>query len=178
MLMSINKQRGVGLIEVLVALLLLSIGILGFAALQLRAVEATAEGANRIQAMNLARDLAEKIRMNNSAGALTAYQTNLASQTKQATEGKNCYSQFCTADLKAAFDVHETYLQAQDMGMVINMMSCPGTKSGRSCIYVAWNKTDATNNTTSKEGQVSCTSSLASSFSYRDGSTCIVMEAF
>ncbi|WP_353142685.1 type IV pilus modification protein PilV [Acinetobacter pragensis] len=176
--MNMNKQQGVGLVEVLVALLLLSIAILGFAGLQLRAVEATSEGANRIQAMNLSRDLAEKIRMNNSAAALTAYQTNLASQSRQEAEGTDCYAAFCSPAVKAAFDVHEAYLQAQDMGMLINMMSCPGTKNGRSCIYVAWNKTDATNNTTDKEGQVSCTSSLESSFSYQDGSTCIVMEAF
>ena len=59
--MRIRNQTGVGMMEVLVALLLLSLAVLGFAALQLRAVEATAEGGNRIQAMNIARDLAEKI---------------------------------------------------------------------------------------------------------------------
>lgn len=57
-----KKNQGVGMVEVLVALTLLAIGVLGFTALQLRAVDATAEANNRIQAMNLARDLAERIR--------------------------------------------------------------------------------------------------------------------
>ena len=63
----VKYQKGVGLLDILVALLLLAIAVLGFVALQLRAVEATAEGANRIQAMNIARDLAEKMRINSSA---------------------------------------------------------------------------------------------------------------
>ena len=57
----VKYQKGVGLLDILVALLLLAIAVLGFVALQLRAVEATAEGANRIQAMNIARDLAERL---------------------------------------------------------------------------------------------------------------------
>lgn len=176
--MNSHKQKGVGLIEVLVALLLLSIAILGFSALQLRAVEATLEGANRIQAMNIARDLAEKIRMNNSSAALTAYTSNMSSQTKQQATGTNCYTSSCSPAVKAAFDVHEAYVQANDLGMIMNMIACPGTASGRSCIYVAWNKTDATDNSTSKTGQIACTVSQKSSFSYQDNSTCVVMEAF
>ena len=39
-----NIQAGVGLMEVLVALLLLAIGVLGYVALQLRAFDASAEG--------------------------------------------------------------------------------------------------------------------------------------
>ena len=59
-----HRQLGVGLMEVLVALLILSIGVMGFIALQYRAVEATAESSARIQAINLARDLAERMRVN------------------------------------------------------------------------------------------------------------------
>lgn len=40
-----TTQKGVGLIEILVALLVLAIGVLGFVALQYRAVEATSEPA-------------------------------------------------------------------------------------------------------------------------------------
>jgi len=37
----IQSQQGVGLVEVLVALLLLAIGVVGFAGLQVRAISAT-----------------------------------------------------------------------------------------------------------------------------------------
>lgn len=176
--MRIRNQTGVGMMEVLVALLLLSLAVLGFAALQLRAVEATAEGGNRIQAMNIARDLAEKIRMNSSNAALRVYQANLADEDKQSASVSSCYSGTCTPATKAAFDVNEAYLKAQSVGMVLNMMDCPGTANGRTCIYVAWNKTDATDNTTSKDGKIACTESQNSTFSYQDNSTCVVMEAF
>ncbi|HEY4713949.1 MAG TPA: prepilin-type N-terminal cleavage/methylation domain-containing protein, partial [Aquirhabdus sp.] len=42
-----TSQRGVGMVEVLVAMVLLAIGVLGYAALQVRAVEATGEALNR-----------------------------------------------------------------------------------------------------------------------------------
>lgn len=176
--MQVKYQQGVGLLEVLVALMLLAIAVLGFVALQLRAVEATAEGANRIQAINIARDLAEKMRMNNSTTALAAYKTNLASTTNQAASGSNCYSGFCTPTAKAAFDVHEAYLQANSLGMRLNMLSCPGTANGRRCIYVAWGKTDAVDTTATTTGHTACTTSSSSSFSYNDSSTCIVMETY
>ena len=60
----VKVQRGVGMVEVLVALLVLAIGVLGFSALQLRALQATAEATDRTMAMNLARDLADRIRIN------------------------------------------------------------------------------------------------------------------
>ncbi|MHA3059213.1 type IV pilus modification protein PilV [Acinetobacter sp. ANC 4636] len=176
--MPVKYQQGVGLLEVLVALLLLAIGVLGFVGLQLRAVEATSEGFNRIQAMNIARDLAEKMRMNNSTAALAAYKTNLESMTNQAASGSNCYSNFCTPTAKAAFDVHEAYVQATNTGMTLNIMTCPGTANGRQCIYVAWNKTDPVDKTTTTTGHIACTNSTSSGFSYNDASTCIVMEAY
>ena len=48
----IRNQRGVGLVEVLVALVLLGIAVLGFTALQIRAVAASADAGQNIQAMN------------------------------------------------------------------------------------------------------------------------------
>ena len=55
-------QRGVGLIEVLVAVLLLSVAVLGFSALQVRAVSATDESLVRTKSLTLVRNLAEIMR--------------------------------------------------------------------------------------------------------------------
>lgn len=47
------------------ALVLLGIAVLGFTALQIRAVAASADAGQNIQAMNIViRDLSERIRMN------------------------------------------------------------------------------------------------------------------
>ena len=57
-----TSQRGVGLIEVLVAVLLLSVAVLGFSALQVRAVSATDESLVRTKSLTLVRNLAEVMR--------------------------------------------------------------------------------------------------------------------
>ncbi len=48
----------------LVSLVILAIAVLGFAALQFRALDAIQEANDRTAAMTLARELAEKIRVN------------------------------------------------------------------------------------------------------------------
>ena len=58
----LTSQRGVGLIEVLVAVLLLSIAVLGFSALQMRAISATDESLVRTKSLTLVRNLAEVMR--------------------------------------------------------------------------------------------------------------------
>lgn len=57
-----NSQSGVGLIEVLVAVLLLSVAVLGFSALQMRAISATDESLVRTKSLTLVRNLAEVMR--------------------------------------------------------------------------------------------------------------------
>ena len=57
-----NSQSGVGLIEVLVAVLLLSVAVLGFSALQMRAIGATDESLVRTKSLTVVRNLAEVMR--------------------------------------------------------------------------------------------------------------------
>ena len=77
--MNKNYQNGVGLMEVLVALLLLAIGVLGFSVLPVRAIDASQEASDRSVAMNLARDLSERIRINKTA--LTKYKEYINAKT-------------------------------------------------------------------------------------------------
>jgi type IV pilus assembly protein PilV len=58
----LTYQRGVGLVEVLVAVLLLSIAVLGFSALQMRAITATDESLVRTKSLTVVRNLAEVMR--------------------------------------------------------------------------------------------------------------------
>lgn len=66
-------QRGVGLIEVLIATLVLSIGVLGYAGLQLRALNSTEESYNRTQATAIARDVAERMAANATIDSVQIY---------------------------------------------------------------------------------------------------------
>lgn len=61
-----HQQRGIGLLEVLIALLLLSIGVLGAAHGQLRALQYTSSAAHATQASFLAYDMLERMRANAS----------------------------------------------------------------------------------------------------------------
>ncbi len=177
-MISIANQRGVGLVEVLVALLILAIAILGFSALQLRAMGATLEATERSNAMNLARDLAERMRINKKA--MADYQSAINSKSfetgceyKSSTAGSPTqitYKPNCNAAKMAKFDVAEIYNKAQKNGQTIVINQCIGSNTLR-CIYVAWGKTSIT--ATNLDECVD-----PNTGTYVVDSRCIVMEAF
>ena len=55
-------EQGIGLVEVLVAVLLLSVAVLGFSALQMRAISTTDESLVRTKSLTVVRNLAEVMR--------------------------------------------------------------------------------------------------------------------
>ncbi len=57
-----RRQRGMSLIEILVAIVLLSVGLLGLAGLQLRGMQVNQGSAMRSQAAIMAEDLADRMR--------------------------------------------------------------------------------------------------------------------
>lgn len=82
---SIKKQFGAGLIEILVALLILMIGVLGFIGMQVKALSSTNESFHRAQATILASEIAAHITLNSrrlifisSETTLPAYQDEIA----------------------------------------------------------------------------------------------------
>ncbi|MDM1342395.1 type IV pilus modification protein PilV [Acinetobacter pseudolwoffii] len=172
-----KNQKGVGLIEVLVSLLVLAIGILGFVILQARAIEATGESAQRIQAINIARDIAERIRANRDGWA--KYKVEFASTAKQKDGSKSCATatntDVCTADELADFDAREVESYASQLGMSISVQQCQKANTGdhdRQCVYVAWNNTIAGNSATDSE--TACTKGTA----YQVKSACLIMEIY
>ena len=166
---TMSQQRGMGLVEVLVAILVLAIGVLGFVALQYRAVEATAESVYRVQAVNLARDLAERIRENR--GALETFESQLQNTAIQPASTKNCFtSTSCNAAEMADFDVAQVSTRATSTAMTMNLLPCQGNLNARQCVYVAWGDTSATDGA----GVADCTNST----SYNPVSTCIIMEVY
>jgi type IV pilus assembly protein PilV len=101
--MRTQKQRGFTLVEVLIALLVLSFGLLGIANLQLSGVSTSRASFERSQAALLANEIVERIRAN--LPAATAGNYNLSSGATAATPTSNCIgvSANCSpADLAAA----------------------------------------------------------------------------
>lgn len=74
------RQRGFTLVEALISVLVMSIGLLGVAALQTRSLGSTNTASKRSQAVLLASDLADRMRANRVANDLTAANnyTNIA----------------------------------------------------------------------------------------------------
>lgn len=69
-----SRQRGFGMIEVLVTLLIVAVGLIGLAGLQLRAQRAELESYQRVQALILLEDMANRLRSN--PGAARCYETD------------------------------------------------------------------------------------------------------
>lgn len=70
-----GTQGGTTLIETMVALLVLSIGLLGIAAMQMSGLFQNRAGYERSQAVMLADEIAERIRVNRPAAAAGDYDT-------------------------------------------------------------------------------------------------------
>jgi type IV pilus assembly protein PilV len=68
----IRRRRGFTLVEALAALVVLAIGLLGVAKLFLLTIRGNASTTSRLYAVNLAADLADRIRANRTAGSAYA----------------------------------------------------------------------------------------------------------
>jgi len=108
--MSVNRERGVSLVEVLVALVVLSVGLLGVAALLVQSVQGTRTALYRTKAVNLVSDMADRIRANAVAGV--AYAGAGAVNACQSTA--DALSAPCTADQLAADDLARWRTDIQD----------------------------------------------------------------
>lgn len=134
---SSSPQAGVGLIEVLVALLVFTIGILGLGATQLAAKRATYEAIQRSIASSLASDILERMRGN--SGELASYAVSeVGSSALTATI--SCISSSCSTKDLAAFDLHEwSGLLAgasEKITIAKNNVYAGGLLDSRACIAV------------------------------------------
>lgn len=87
-----TRERGATLIEVLIAIVVLSIGLLGLAGLQVTSVQSNHSAYQRSQASLLASDLADRMRTNRTQALTNAYvvdfQTSSSSNTVSGTRAE------------------------------------------------------------------------------------------
>ena len=167
-----RSEAGFGLIEVMAAVMVLEIGAIGFAALQMRSMQVSGDSYYRTQAMAIAQDLAERMRANDDASATTVY-LNAASWTGTPST-TSCITASCNPAAMAAFDVANVRTTAQTLlpqGLV-NMEACIG--SSRTCVYVAWDGLQPTSGTS---GQcVNAAGIYADPPANRPALTCVMLE--
>lgn len=174
-----KNNRGVGMVEVLVSLLLLAIGVLGYVAMQVRAIDASTEALTRSQAMLVLRSLAENIRANmvgqSSYPAAVRGYTGYSSST---TAPSSCMNSACTPAQMALFDAYEVARTANNLGIKITMDICPGVASTlvtkRQCLFAAWGNTTISATSTAAD----YSSCMSSAGIYNTSATCLMMEAY
>ena len=76
-MISPNKQHGFSLVEVLIALVIMSVGMLGIAGLYVQSLQAGRTSMFRHQAIHLAGDVADRIRANPTGGAAYMHATGV-----------------------------------------------------------------------------------------------------
>lgn len=190
-----STQTGVGLIEVMVALLLLSVAVLGYSALQGQAIKSTNEAYERTQSLVMMRTIAEKIRANPSG--ITTYETQINASTANSAPSTQCglngtVTALCTP---AEIAVAESYLLKTELtnyDFQIQMHPCPSTGGTGAnvatnimysyCLISAWGDTTATigndDETDCLTAQVAAAENVAAQAggNYYPAATCMMME--
>lgn len=163
---SYTYQTGVGMMEVLVAMVILSIAILGFVALQVRATAATDEALNRSDALVILNGLAEKIRINTTGN----YKAVIPTDIPTCVATKNCNS-----NNQALADLYAQKQFADTKGIRLGVVDCVNTSNQQSrlCLIAAWDSTQA---------EIAATTNLNRCLNndgkYAVNSHCLVLEAY
>lgn len=121
-----HPESGFTLIEVLIAFLILSIGLLGQAKLQGLSIMNSHDAYNRTQATQLAYDIADRMRANRAA-ASTYISSNLPAENASKQLGCTTINSICTASQMAENDLYEWYEQ------FIHTYNCKRTDSPIKC---------------------------------------------
>lgn len=96
-----SKQRGITLLESLIAILVMALGILGILGVQMRTLSNTQTSFHRAQAIHLIEDLSE--RLITTPNALS----NANAYILPSNEAPDCYSQACSNTELAQFDINQ-----------------------------------------------------------------------
>ncbi len=99
------RQGGVSIVEALVALLVLSVGMLGIAGMYLQSVQSSRTAVVRTTAVQLVNDMADRIRANRTAQ--TSYAVKRGDEPGAA--GKDCAKNDCTPTELAAYDLDQWF---------------------------------------------------------------------
>jgi type IV pilus assembly protein PilV len=106
---NINQQRfrvrGFTIIEVLIAVLVLSLGLLGLAGLQATSLKASTSAAARGQATLLAYDIIDRMRANRDVALAGTYDNTAG--TAPTGAGTDCQAADCDEDAMAAYDLNQ-----------------------------------------------------------------------
>lgn len=173
-----SHQKGVGMMEILVAILLLAVAVLGYVALQTKAISASSESVVKTQALSVMKGLAESIRTNNQARNSYPAIIN-GNLTLSDTEPLNCKNNNCNITQIVTYDAYQAARYANEFGLKVAMGTCPGVVTGssypRQCLFTVWGKTTLSAASSTLDYSKCMSSSTGI---YVAGSSCLMMEIY
>lgn len=141
----LSRQGGSGLIEVAIALLVLSIGTLGLAKLQISARRLGYEALQRTEAAALAMDLFERMRANRAAlSAYTIPGLGAATGSALPAPATRCDLDTCTALQLAAWDLWQWErglngaATSDSAGGLVSPTGCVAVSGRRVTVDIVW----------------------------------------
>jgi len=174
-----RHQKGVGMIEVMVAALILAVSVLGLIAMQLKAVRISGDSQARVQATAIAQDLIERMTMNDSSvmQSTDGYGPTLSAGsavTKPSSLPQTCLSSACTPAQTVAFDVGQAAYYAGTLlpdGLLSGRVAATDSKNLQ--VFVAWGGTKPIVGSSDD----ACMDSVGGILTYRPGANCVMLEA-
>lgn len=149
-----SRQRGISLIESLVAIVVMALGIFGIMGVQMRTLADTQTGVRRAQAIRLTEDLSERLRVSpNALLSLKAYESGYDKKGSDLT-ATNCSSATCTPAEQATYDLKQwkTTVQQTLPGGEASIFLAPGetTDANRRQlgVIIAWRENERANTKT------------------------------
>lgn len=167
-----NRQKGIGMAEILVALLLLSIGVLGVSAVQVRALHSSTENLRKVAAIHLAKSYVERVRMNPTVREHYHMNSTSMENMQSISAGVDCFNRTCTPEQKANHDLGEIYREAVQGGFKFST-GCWTSNGLRTCIYVSWGQTLPLD---SNSSALNCAQTVYSTLVIRGNASCIMLE--
>lgn len=157
MMISYKKNQGFSLFEVLIALLILSVGLLGLANLQGQSISNSYNAHLRTQATTLAQSMVDRMRANREYAMtdVNGYQTDFSSLPPLVSV--DCSVSSCSQAQMATYDVNEwkCNLRKYENNALCNgldtqatlpsgagSVSAPDADTGQTTVIVSWTDTN------------------------------------
>lgn len=160
----IKQQSGISLLEVLIALLVLAVGVLGFAGLQMTSLNQSTAANHRVTAVLIAQDAVERMELNPSMR-----DTYLNASWNAAAFGGSpnsaCITNNCTAGGIADWDLAQLTWQAANLLPAGQIAATDCAFNSRlTCVVVSWDE----------QNPDACTSAVG--INMDSDSNCFVLE--
>ncbi|WP_422132955.1 type IV pilus modification protein PilV [Endozoicomonas sp. ALD040] len=142
-----SKEKGFGLIEVLISVVIFMVGILGMAGMQAQATRATQDSLQRSQALWLANEMSERMKVNVQGVQSGRYQSRAQTASSNLSSycagpaPRQCLANTCTADEMADFDVHDLMCRnarLSDQQMTVSCSASPCNSGATVSITLEW----------------------------------------